>query len=145
MFTWASYVGWSKMQRLQFSLSWLQTTEVSFTCLIDRRETHLCLREQVKIFLTLNHIYPPPAPIINFWKSFQLPPPQLFQPPRLFGIQEYNEYNMQICKYVHMFNMGLLNNVSRVSRLPWESFKCPSSSSAPVPKCLDFPSAQVPF
>ena len=87
------------MQRLQFPLSWLQTTEVSFTCLRDRSETHLCLREQVKIFLTLTPVYPtPPGLLLIFEKVSKFPapppPPQLFQTPRLFGIQEYNEYSM---------------------------------------------------
>ena len=60
------------MQRLQFSISWLQTTKVSFTSVLET---------EVNIFL------PPPIiptpPITNFWKIFLPPSPQLFPPSPL--------------------------------------------------------------
>ena len=50
------------MQRLQFSLSWLQTTEVSFTSVLETE-------------VAASFFYPPPhysnPPIIIFWKSLQ--------------------------------------------------------------------------
>ena len=64
------------MQRVQISIIWLQTTEVSFTSV---------LATEVKIFLIPSGIIPTP-PIINFWESFQ--PLRSFQTPRLFGILE---------------------------------------------------------
>ena len=73
------------MQRLQFSISWLQTAEVSFTSVLENEvKLNSVLETEVKIFL-------PPAhysnhTIITFWKSFQ--PPLLSQPLRLFGTLE---------------------------------------------------------
>ena len=59
------------MQRLQFSVSWLQTTEMSFTSVLET---------------PLNDILHPlpiiPSPlIINFWKSFQPPSHNYSKPP----------------------------------------------------------------
>ena len=76
-----------KMQQLQFSISCLQTTEVSFTSVLET-EVRLTsvLETEVKISFTPAPLFQPLSTIINFWKSFQ--PPLSFQTPQLFGTLE---------------------------------------------------------
>ena len=59
------------MQRLQFSISWLQTTEVSFTSVLET---------EVKIFLP-SPIIPTPAPYYQFLEHFPTPLPPNYSTP----------------------------------------------------------------
>ena len=70
------------MQRRQFSMSWLQTTKVSFISVLENEvKLTSILETEVKIFLT---------PIIPTPDSFleKFPTIRLFQTPRLFGTLE---------------------------------------------------------
>ena len=106
------------MQRLQFSISWLQTTKVSFTSvLVTEVEVTSVLETEVKIFLHP----PPPTPsfplhfsnalIINFWKNFQ--PPDYSKTP---------DYSVLWSKYIKIY-LGSLYYSSKTPKKQYKELK----------------------
>ena len=86
-FKWASHVRWSEMQQLQFSISWLQITEVSFTSVIETKHFVLSLLYWYqKSFCVI--FYPSPHysnSLLLIFGKFYNPPP----PPRFFKPLDY--------------------------------------------------------